>query len=164
NGGVLMSCPPIVSGFSRRGNPSKLLDFIRTSGTAALLSTLLAAGAHADRTAFYQPATYRFSQNVSLRAPVATRDGEPSLRVDVRGNCYVGAIRGVPAGVDLWRFDLNPASPAFDPGMQSPTYLGQPDAFLTPNPTDSIIGGADGGGDIDISVGFPTDADSIPVV
>src|SRR5205814_617478 len=38
------------------------------------------------------------------------------------------------------------------------------DAFLTPNPTDSTIGGADGGGDIDISVGFPTNPDSIPVV
>src|SRR5438093_9085788 len=134
--------------------------------TAALIggSISLAPVARADRTATYLPGTYGFSHNVSLRAPVATRDGEPSVRVDVRGNCYVGAIRGVPAGVDLWRFDLNPASPTFDPGMQSPTYLGQPDAFLTPNPTDSTIGGADGGGDIDISVGFPTNPDSIPVV
>src|SRR5262249_20666513 len=68
------------------------------------------------RTATYLTGTLRFSQNVALRAPVTVTDGEPSARVDVRGNCYVGGIRGVPAGVDLWRFDLNPASPTFDPG------------------------------------------------
>src|SRR5437660_667807 len=59
----------------------------------------------------YQPGTSRFSQNVALKCPVSTQDGEPSVRCDVRGNCYVAPIRGVPAGVDLFRFDLNPASP-----------------------------------------------------
>src|SRR5438093_8859491 len=134
--------------------------------TAALIggSISLAPVARADRTATYLPGTYGFSQNVALRAPVATRDGEPSLRVDVRGNCYVGGIRGVPAGVDLWRFDLNPASPSFDPGMQSPTYLGQPDAFVPQDPNNPNTGGADGGGDVDLSVGFPDNPDSIPVL
>ena len=125
---------------------------------------VLAAPVHADRTATYVPGTIRFSQNVTLRAPVATRDGEPSLRVDVRGNCYVGGIRGVPAGVDLWRFDLDPSSPSFDPGMQHATYLGQPDAFLPQDPEDPEAGGADGGGDIDISVSVPDHPDSIPVL
>ena len=161
-----MSRPTIAYGSAHLAAipPVRACAAITVAVLCAALSGGLAFDVRADRNAIYQPATFRFSQNVSLRAPVATRDGEPSLRVDVRGNCYVGAIRGVPAGVDLWRFDLNPASPTFDPGMQSPTYLGQPDAFLTPNPTDSTIGGADGGGDIDISVGFPTNPDSIPVV
>jgi flagellar hook capping protein FlgD len=124
----------------------------------------MTAPARADRTATYLPGTITFSQNVALRAPVATRDGEPSIRVDVRGNCYAAGIRGVPAGVDLWRFDLNRTSPNFDPGMQSPKYLGQPDAFLPQDPQDPTTGGADGGGDVDISVSFPNHPDSIPVV
>ena len=124
------------------------------AGDAALVSVPL------PRSATYVAGNLRFSQNVTVRAPVAARDCEPSLRVDTRGNCYVGGIRGVPAGVDLWRFDLDPASSSFDPGLQNPSYLGQPDAFA---PGDST-GGADGGGDIDIAVSFPTHPDSIPVV
>ena len=129
------------------------------AGTAALVAT------PPPRIATHLPGTLRFSQNVALKAPVASSDGEPSLRVDVRGNCYVGGIRGVPAGVDLWRFDLDPSSSNFDPGMQNPTYLGQPDAFLQQeDPNDPMTGGADGGGDIDISVSFPTAPSAIPVV
>ncbi len=118
----------------------------------------------APRFPTYLPGSLTFSENVALKIPVAAQDGEPSVRVDVRGNCYVGGIRGVPAGVDLWRFDLNPQSPTFDPGMQNPAYLGQPDAFLPQDPNDPTTGGADGGGDIDISVSFPSHPDSIPVV
>jgi hypothetical protein len=128
------------------------------AGVAALVPTPL------PRQPVHLAGTMRFSQNVTVRAPVASADGEPSVRVDVRGNCYVGAIRGVPAGVDLWRFDLDPASPTFDPGMQNPTYLGQPDAFLPQDPEDPMAGGADGGGDIDISVSFPTSPSATPVV
>ena len=112
------------------------------------------------RVANYVAGKLTFSPNVTVRAPEAARDCEPSIRVDVRGNCYVGGIRGVPAGVDLWRFDLNPASPDFDPGLQHPAYLGQPDAFAA----DDQTGGADGGGDVDLAVSFPTSADSIPVI
>ncbi len=93
----------------------------------------------------------RFSPSVTVVAPGAARDCEPSIRVDVRGNCYVGGIRGVPAGVDLWRFDLDPASPGYDPQLRSAVYLGQPDAFA---PEDTV-GGRDGGGDIDIATSFP---------
>jgi len=129
-----------------------------------LLLAGVAATAHADRNANYVDGTIRFSQNVTLRAPVATRDGEPSLRIDVHGTCYVGGIRGVPAGVDLWRFNLNPNSPTFDPGMQNAVYLGQPDAFLAQDPDNPEAGGADGGGDIDISCSVPSHPDSFPVL
>ncbi|HEY2953932.1 MAG TPA: FlgD immunoglobulin-like domain containing protein [Candidatus Eisenbacteria bacterium] len=143
---------------------SSRLDSVAPVRLTLLLVALAAGAAHADRTATYVPGSIRFSQNVTLRAPVATRDGEPSIRVDVRGNCYVGGIRGVPAGVDLWRFDLNPSSPTFDPGMQNATYLGQPDAFLPQDPENPEAGGADGGGDIDLSASFPIHPDSIPVL
>src|SRR5262245_42828084 len=101
-----------------------------------------------------------FSPNVTVSAPFAARVCEPSIRVDVRGNCYVGGIRGVPAGVDLWRFDLDPASPGYDPQLRSASYLGQPDAFA---PEDTS-GGRDGGGDIDISTSFPTSASQTPIL
>jgi PKD repeat protein len=92
-----------------------------------------------------------FSPSYALRAPVASRDGEPSLRVDRFGNAYVAGIRGVPAGVDLWYFDLNPSSPTYDPYMRNPIYRGQPDQF---SPDEAMEVGADGGGDVDLAVGF----------
>lgn len=128
------------------------------------LATVELVAAPPPRNAIYLPGDARFSQNTTVQAPVASQDAEPSARVDTRGNCYVGGIRGVPAGVDLWRFDLDPTSPTFDPGLQNPVYLGQPDAFLAQDPDDPTAGGADGGGDIDISVSFPTDPEAIPVV
>ena len=105
----------------------------------------------APRHAIDAAADVRFSPNITVVAPGAPRDCEPSLRVDVRGNAYVGGIRGVPAGVDLWRYDLDPASPGYDPQLRAPFYLGQPDAFA---PEDTV-GGRDGGGDIDIATSFP---------
>lgn len=92
-----------------------------------------------------------FSPNYALRAAVASRDGEPSLRVDKLGNAYVAGIRGVPAGVDLWYFDLSPSSPTYDPYMRNPIYRGQPDQF---SPDEAMEVGADGGGDVDLAVGF----------
>src|SRR6266513_2903059 len=92
-----------------------------------------------------------FSPNITVKAPVARRDGEPSSRTDFKGNCYVGGIRGVPAGVDLWYFDLNPSSPTYDALMRNPFYRGQPDEFASSSAGDL---GADGGGDIDLAVGF----------
>ena len=92
-----------------------------------------------------------FSPNVTVKAPNTVRDGEPSSRVDFQGNYYIGGIRGVPAGVDLWNFDLNPSSESYDPLMRNPIYRGQPDSFTGKDKTQV---GADGGGDIDLAVGF----------
>jgi len=99
----------------------------------------------------YAAGSFTFSPSVTVRAPVATRDGEPSNRTDYQGHAYVSAIRGFPAGVDLWGFDLNPASATFDPNLRSPSYRGQPDSFTQSNMFD--VGG-DGGGDVDLAVGF----------
>jgi hypothetical protein len=105
-----------------------------------------------SRTARYVTTGIAFSHNVQLKAPVGIRDGEPSNRTDFKGNAYVAGIRGASGGVDLWRFDLNPNSPKFDPLMRVPYYRGQPDAFSQAPGTDF---GADGGGDVDLAVGFP---------
>jgi PKD repeat protein len=102
-------------------------------------------------TPVYEKGGITFSPNVALRAPVTGRDGEPSLRVDKFGNAYIAGIRGVPAGVDLWYVDLNPNSTTYDPLMRNPIYRGQPDQF---SPDESIELGADGGGDVDLAVGF----------
>ncbi|HYN86444.1 MAG TPA: Calx-beta domain-containing protein [Pyrinomonadaceae bacterium] len=120
-------------------------------------ATASVVSAPTARAATYVKGGITFTPNVTLRAPVAARDGEPSLRTDFLGNTYVGAIRGVPAGVDLWYIDLRPtvnnaANPAFDGYMRKWVYRGQPDSFTD---DESVQVGADGGGDIDIAVGFP---------
>jgi hypothetical protein len=128
------------------------------NGTAALASM------PPSPTVTYLASDFHFSHNVPLYARGTVRTEEPSVRVDVRGNCYVSGIRGVPAGVDLWRFDLDPKSAGFDPEMRNGIYLGQPDVFQQMGAEDSTAGGADGGGDIDIATSFPTDPGATPVV
>jgi hypothetical protein len=114
-----------------------------------------------------------FSHTRALYAFGAGQDVEPSVRVDYQGNGYVGAIRGLTGGNDIWRFDLNPSSATYDPflvaaipkwqadgGIMNPAWKGQPDA-LPPN--DAAELGADGGGDLDIAVGHrPTAPTSMP--
>jgi uncharacterized repeat protein (TIGR01451 family) len=99
------------------------------------------------RSASYVDGGITFSPNVTTKAPVAARDGEPSNRTDVLGNNYVVGIRGVPAGVDLWYDDV-----VRDPYMRNWVYRGQPDSF-TGDEQNSV--GADGGGDVDLAVGRP---------
>src|SRR5262249_34521225 len=100
-----------------------------TSAPEQVHGTLAFIAPPTVRTAITVASNVRYSPNVTVVAPGASRDCEPSIRVDLRGNAYVGGIRGVPAGVDLWRFDLNPTSATYDPQLRSPVYLGQPDAF-----------------------------------
>lgn len=118
------------------------------TGTAKIT----AAAAVPTRTATYINGGVTFSPNVPVKAPVTARDGEPSSRTDFMGNCYVGGIRGVPAGVDIWYFNLNATKGNYDPFMRVPNYRGQPDAL---SPTSGTFdAGGDGGGDIDLAVGF----------
>jgi hypothetical protein len=117
---------------------------------------------HADRTALYvDGATLNppiaFSNNCPVRCPLATADGEPSCRCDIFGNFYVSGIRGFPAGVDLWYFDFDPGSPMYDPFAKNPIYKGQPDSFTG---STAIAAGGDGGGDIDLAVGFGNSSSS----
>jgi hypothetical protein len=115
-------------------------------GTAGILTQT------PGRTASYVKGGIAFSSNVTVKAPSANRDGEPSSRTDKLGNHYVSGIRGVPAGIDLWYFDLQPNSSTYDPFMRHPVYRGQQDSFTE---EDATSVGADGGGDVDLAVGFP---------
>jgi len=114
------------------------------------------------RVASYVPGSkigLSFSRSRTTYAHGAQRDLEPSARVDFQGNAYAGAIRGLSGGDDLWRFDLNSdpflraASASLDINgfIINPAYKGMPDA-ISPVPQDQA--GGDGGGDMDLAVGF----------
>ena len=107
----------------------------------------------AARTATYTHGGITFSPNSTCKAPTAFSDGEPSSRVDIQGNHYIVGIRGVPAGVDLWYFDLRPTSLTYDPKMRVPIYRGQPDSPSSVAGQNQLSAGALGGGDIDLAVG-----------
>jgi hypothetical protein len=128
-----------------------VLYFAVTPSADQYRGTVSVQSVTAGRTANYVKGGITFSANRTIRAPSAGRDGEPSSRTDFLGNHYVGAIRGVPAGVDLWYFDLRPGSSSYDPFMRHPVYRGQIDSFTE---DDATSVGADGGGDIDLAVGF----------
>jgi len=137
------------------------LVFFSVAPGDPLTGTASVAPAPPSRQANYLKDGIAFSPNVTLKAPVARRDGEPSNRTDKFGNHYTSAIRGVPAGVDLWYFDLRPGSLTYDPYMRNPNYRGQPDSF-TQQVATSV--GADGGGDVDLAVGFDSNDPNAPPV
>ena len=106
----------------------------------------------------------RFSRSRTVYATGANQDVEPSARVDFQGNAYAGGIRGLSGGNDVWRFDLNPSSAAYDPFLKratptwglagnitNPAYTGQPDSTVPDKEGDL---GGDGGGDLDLAVAF----------
>ncbi len=128
--------------------------------------------------AFVGPGIDGFSPNQSLclpqLAPVPTglsplafivQGLEPGDRVDSQGTIYVESIRGVPGGVDLWRWS-QPIDGVPNPNGTLPfKYEGQPDNCgifgLTGggcvnnvgSPTN--LGLAPGGGDADFAVNAP---------
>ncbi len=130
-------------------------SFAATSTADHEIGTLEVKAITPSRTATYTTGDMTFSPNVTVLAPVTTSDGEPSSRTDLRGNFYVGGIRGVPAGVDLWYTNV-----LGDPLLRQYRYQGQPDAF---SPNQAVMVGGDGGGDIDLAVTLPTDG-SLPVL
>lgn len=92
----------------------------------------------------------RFSPAVTLKAPGAGRDGEPSTVIDQDGRWYVSAIRGVPAGSDMWIVT--------DPAGQGFKWLGRPDTYRVQDPLTGEFReplASDGGGDSDIAVSQP---------
>jgi hypothetical protein len=116
----------------------------------------------------------RFSRNRTVYATGANQDVEPSARVDFQGNAYAGGIRGLSGGNDVWRFDLNPASPTYDPFLKkatpawdlagnitNPAYTGQPDSTVPDKEGDL---GGDGGGDLDLAVAFKAALGSTPTL
>jgi len=98
--------------------------------------------------------------------------GEPGDRVDSQGSIYVVSIRGVPGGIDLWRwYAPDDGSPNKDKTLPF-RYEGQPDncgifsfqnggcASNTGSATN--LGLAPGGGDADIAVNLPNPLTNVP--
>lgn len=104
------------------------------------------------RTANYQAFDFEFKAEVELpdqrnRSPIfIDQDIEPEIEIDRFGTIYIGAIRGVPGGVDLWRSDN---------GGTTFQYLGQPDGTQNPSPNPPSPEGGVGGGDVDLALGDP---------
>jgi hypothetical protein len=133
--------------------------FTNTPGVDQPQGSITVETAQTVRTATYLSGGMTFAANSPLKAQTASSDGEPSSRVDPFGNYYVCGIRGVPAGVDLWYFDLRStvaglANPLFDPKMRVPIYRGQPDSPSSAAQQNELSAGALGGGDIDLATGF----------
>lgn len=132
--------------------------FANTPGADQPQGTITVETAQSNRTATYITGGMTFAPNSTVKAQTARADGEPSSRVDPNGNYYVCGIRGVPAGVDLWYFDLRSkitgvSNPQFDPKMRVPIYRGQPDSPSSAAEQDQLSAGALGGGDIDLAAG-----------
>ena len=133
--------------------------FVNTPGADQPHGTVTVVTNQPKRTATYLSGGMTFAPNSTVKAQTAGSDGEPSSRVDLAGNYYICGIRGVPAGVDLWNFDLRPTvaglpNPTFDPNMRVPIYRGQPDSTTSTAGQDQLQVGALGGGDIDLATGF----------
>jgi hypothetical protein len=102
------------------------------------------------RTGTYQRFNFGFRPEVKLPEQERSlifldQDTEPEVEIDRFGTIYVGAIRGIPGGVDFWRSD--------DKGATF-RYMGEPDGTQNPNPVQSTEGGL-GGGDVDLALGDP---------
>ena len=133
-------------------------------------TVLVATAPTTNKNATYLPAytsapNITFSPNTPCKSPGAAQQGEPASRIDSQGHYFISGIEGVPAGVDLWYFDLNPSSPTYDPLMTTPIYRGQPDSLTSASPVTgesgaapSFSSGGVGGGDVDVALGFPTTA------
>jgi hypothetical protein len=103
------------------------------------------------RTATYNHFDFGFKPEVKLpeqerSAVFIDQDVEPEIEVDRFGTIYIGAIRGIPGGVDFWRSDN---------GGSSFQYLGQPDGTQNPSPVPPSTEGGAGGGDVDVALGDP---------
>lgn len=127
---------------------------------------------------FVGPGTDGFSPNQSLclpqLAPVPTgasplafivKGVEPGNRVDSQGTIYVESIRGVPGGVDLWRWNEAIDGVPNANGTLPFKYEGQPDncgifglnggGCVNNVGSTTNLGVAPGGGDADIAANAP---------
>src|SRR5712671_222812 len=106
--------------------------------------------------AYVGPGTAKYTPNESLCLPAGAGQAvEPSMTVDSQGNIYVESIRGVPGGLDLWRwYKTADGGPNAD-GTLPFKYEGQPDCGMFVTPFCSSSGFAPGGGDGDVAVNAP---------
>src|SRR5229473_7031317 len=106
--------------------------------------------------AFVGTGTANFTPNESLCLPAGAGQAvEPSMTVDRQGTIYVESIRGVPGGLDLWRwFPAKDGKPNAN-GSLPFKYEGQPDCGIFVTTFCTTSGLAPGGGDGDVAVNTP---------
>jgi hypothetical protein len=153
-------------------------SFPNPAGEHACPSQTGAGGGAEAIPAFVGPGSDGFSPNQSLclpqLAPVPTglsplafivKGVEPGDRVDSQGTIYVESIRGVPGGVDLWRWNQSIEGAPNANGTLPFKYEGQPDncgifGFTGGGCVNNVgsptnLGVAPGGGDADFAVNAP---------
>src|SRR6266705_3050667 len=106
--------------------------------------------------AYVGPGTAKYTPNESLCLPAGAGQAvEPSMIVDSQGTIYVESIRGVPGGLDLWRwYQAKDGKPKAD-GSLPFKYEGQPDCGIFVTTFCTTSGLAPGGGDGDVAVNTP---------
>jgi hypothetical protein len=103
--------------------------------------------------AFVGPGTANYTPNESLCLPAGAGQAvEPSMTVDSQGTIYVESIRGVPGGLDLWRWNKTADGGANANGTLPFKYEGQPDCGIFITAFCQASGLAPGGGDGDVAV------------
>ena len=114
--------------------------------------------------AYVGPGTATYTPNESLCLPAGAGQAvEPSMTVDSQGTIYIESIRGVPGGLDLWRwYKTADGGPNAD-GTLPFKYEGQPDCGIFLSDFCRESGVVPGGGDGDVAFNGPDPANmSIP--
>src|SRR5947207_13621927 len=108
-------------------------------------------------TAYDGTGTAKYTPNESLCLPAGAGQAvEPSMTVDSQGTIYIESIRGVPGGLDLWRYYATADGPPNADGSLPFKYEGQPDCGVFVNNAFCKQSGlAPGGGDGDVAANAP---------
>src|SRR5256885_9807054 len=103
--------------------------------------------------AYVGPGTAKYNPNESLCLPAGAGQAvEPSMTVDSQGTIYIESIRGVPGGLDLWRWNKAADGGPNANGTLPFKYEGQPDCGVFVSTFCTTSGLAPGGGDGDVAV------------
>src|SRR6202051_1623187 len=98
-------------------------------------------------TAYVGAGTANYTPNESLCLPAGAGQAvEPSMTVDSQGTIYVESIRGVPGGLDLWRWYKSADGGPHANGTLPFKYEGQPDCGMFVTTFCTTSGFAPGGG------------------
>jgi hypothetical protein len=112
--------------------------------------------------AYVGSGTANYTPNESLCLPAGAGQAvEPSMTVDSQGTIYVESIRGVPGGLDLWRwYQAKDGAPNAN-GTLPFKYEGQPDCgiFLTTFCTKTGVAPGGGDGDVTVNIADPSNQD-----